>query len=120
MIKTKPMRKNTLFLMMITTLSLISCSKGGDDSPADPCNGTTKTFSVDVNPIIQSVCNQPSCHNPGSTNGPGSLTNYNEVFSARSAIRPAIASGLMPQNTTLTTTQKNAILCWIDSGAPNN
>jgi len=26
----------------------------------------------------------------------------------------------MPLNATLTATQKNAILCWIDNGAPNN
>jgi hypothetical protein len=26
----------------------------------------------------------------------------------------------MPQGSTLTTAQKNSILCWIDSGAPNN
>jgi hypothetical protein len=26
----------------------------------------------------------------------------------------------MPQGPTLTTAQKNSIICWIDSGAPNN
>jgi hypothetical protein len=31
-----------------------------------------------------------------------------------------VLSGLMPQNATLTTAQKNTIICWIDSGAPNN
>jgi hypothetical protein len=31
-----------------------------------------------------------------------------------------IVSGTMPQNATLTPAQKNSIICWIDSGAPNN
>jgi hypothetical protein len=26
----------------------------------------------------------------------------------------------MPQGSSLSTSQKNSILCWIDSGAPNN
>ena len=117
-------RKFPVLIVMIMLLPVavtISCSKGGTNNVIDTCDGVTaKNFTADVNPIIQSVCNQPSCHGPGSVNGPGSLTNYTEVFNARSAIRPAIASGLMPQNTTLSKAQKNAIICWIDSGAPNN
>ncbi|MEO5564017.1 MAG: hypothetical protein ABIR18_11295, partial [Chitinophagaceae bacterium] len=74
----------------------------------------------DVNPLIQTFCNQSNCHNTNSSNGPGALTNYAEVFSARSQIKAQVAAGLMPQNTTLTTAQKNTIICWIDSGAPNN
>jgi hypothetical protein len=26
----------------------------------------------------------------------------------------------MPQNGSLTSSEKNAIICWIDNGAPNN
>lgn len=100
--------------------TIISCSKGGTDNPGPDCSGPAKTFSGDVNPIVQTYCNQAGCHQPGSTNGPGSLTNYNEVFGARSIIRVQIEAGLMPQNATLSAAQRNAILCWIDSGAPNN
>lgn len=99
---------------------LLSCSKDNGGTNSDPCNGVAKSFSANVNPIIQTYCNQPNCHNAGSVNGPGSLTNYTEVFSARTAIRGQISAGLMPQNTTLTTAQRNTIICWIDSGAPNN
>lgn len=109
-------------LLLLTTLPfIISCSKGGSGSDPNVCdNVTNKNFATDVNPIIQTFCNKSGCHNPGSINGPGSLTTYAEVFNARSAIRPAIASGLMPQDATLTTAQRNTIICWIDSGAPNN
>ena len=93
---------------------------GGGGGTTLTCTSVPKAFATDVNPIIQSFCNIPNCHNSGSTNGPGSLTNYNQVFNARTEIRSAIATGIMPQNATLTPAQKNSILCWIDSGAPDN
>lgn len=98
---------------------IVSCSKS-DDPPASACDAVPKSFSADVNPLIQTFCNQAGCHATGSTNGPGPLTNYSQVFTHRVAIRGAVQSGLMPQNTTLTAAQKNIIICWIDSGAPNN
>ncbi|MEJ0106233.1 MAG: hypothetical protein WDO19_28400 [Bacteroidota bacterium] len=38
----------------------------------------------------------------------------------RTAIRAAVASGEMPKTGSITTAQKNSILCWIDAGASNN
>jgi hypothetical protein len=111
-----------LFLAILSVLFVLSCSKSNSPANENPisCDGVDKTFSANVNPLIQTFCNQAGCHNTGSINGPGPLTNYTQVFNARSDIRAAVKSGLMPQNTTLTATQKNSILCWIDSGAPNN
>jgi hypothetical protein len=113
-----------VFLVSITIISsiliIVSCSKSKTDEPSNNCDAVPKSFATDVNPIIQTFCNQPNCHNTGSINGPGALTNYSEIFDARARIKPQIAAGLMPQNTTLTTAQKNIIICWIDSGAPNN
>jgi len=111
------------FFFITAIVILISCSKdsgGGGGGNNNTCATVPKAFAADVNPLIQTFCNQAGCHNPGSTNGPGPLTNYTEVFNARVAIRGQVQAGLMPQNTTLTTAQKNTIICWIDSGAPNN
>lgn len=112
-------------VIMVSVLVAVSCSKdsgggGGGGNPLNCSTVTNKAFAADVNPIVQSVCAAVGCHAAGSTNGPGPLTTYTEVFNARAQIRPAIASGVMPQGTTLSTSQKNSILCWIDSGAPNN
>lgn len=121
-----------LVAIIIVVYLLSSCSKnnssgdtggstgGGGGTTTIDCASVAKTFSADVNPIIQSFCNISGCHNSGSFNGPGPLTNYTQVFNARTSVRSAIFTGLMPQNTALTTSQKNSILCWIDSGAPNN
>jgi hypothetical protein len=103
---------------------LISCSKGssgGGSGGSVDCSTVPKSFSADVNPIVQSTCNNGTgCHGTGSVNGPGPLTNYTQVFNARNAIRPQIVSGAMPQGSSLSTAQKNSFICWIDSGAPNN
>jgi hypothetical protein len=105
-----------------------SCDK---PKPIDPepggsggsgnCNGPAKSFAADVNPIIQGSCaTAVSCHAVGSTTGPGPLVTYSQIFSVRSTIRSEVAGGHMPPNGTLPITQKNAIICWIDNGAPNN
>jgi hypothetical protein len=115
------MKKTILItsLIFLTTLFINSCSKDGSTEENTSCDGVAKTWS-DVSPVIQTYCAQAACHEAGSTNGVGPLTNYTEVFDARTRIRDAVKTGLMPQNTTLTTPQKNTIICWIDSGAPNN
>ncbi|HVT86450.1 MAG TPA: hypothetical protein VHD35_14700 [Chitinophagaceae bacterium] len=129
--------KAILFIVLLELFYIlfsVSCSKGSSATGNNPsggngssgatttldCSTVAKSFSSDVNPIVQSFCNASGCHAAGSTNGPGPLTNYTEVFNARSVIRPAIASGLMPQGSSLTTAQKNSFLCWIDNGAPDN
>ena len=109
-----------IYISLIVIILLNACSKDPDGGGMVNCNGVATSFSVNVNPLIQSFCNQPSCHHTGSTNGPGALTNYSQVFNARADIRTQVQSGLMPENTTLTTAQKNTIICWIDAGAPNN
>lgn len=107
-------------------LTTIGCSKdnngggGGGGGSVDCATVTNKAFAADVNPIVQSVCAVSGCHAAGSSNGPGALTNYNEVFANRTAIRTAVSTGRMPQGSTLSASQKNSITCWIDSGAPNN
>lgn len=116
------MRNSTIVLIPLLTflLIIIACTKKSEPQP-DPCAAVTnKQFVSDVNPIIQTYCNQPACHDAGSTNGPGPLTNYTQIFNARAAIKDQVAAGLMPQNTSLTTAQRNTIVCWINSGSPNN
>ena len=119
------MKKVMIATTGIVMIIVVSCSKGGNgnsgvmESPID-CSGAAKSFATDVNPIIQASCTNAGCHNAGSNNGPGPLLSYQQIFNARISIRPAVASGLMPQNSKLSDAQKNAILCWIDNGAPNN
>jgi hypothetical protein len=118
------MKKLSLASVLIL-LVIISCTKNSDTTNSSNTNNNvtctgTKTFSADVSPIIQSVCAASGCHDASSSNGPGPLTNYQQVFNARTAIRAAVASGTMPKNSSLSANQKSAIICWIDNGATNN
>ncbi|MEP7321972.1 MAG: hypothetical protein ABI761_08630 [Saprospiraceae bacterium] len=124
-------RRLKLHWLGLILIGFASCSKestSGDDNNNGngngggtvDCSSVAKTFSADVNPIIQATCTTALCHANGSINGPGTLTTYNSIFASRSDIRAAVKSGAMPQGTTLAASKINTILCWIDSGAPNN
>ncbi|MDZ4807246.1 MAG: hypothetical protein SGI96_03155 [Bacteroidota bacterium] len=111
-------------ILVISVFITISCSKdnggGGGSTTLDCSTVTNKAYAANISPIIQASCNVAGCHAAGSVNGPGPITNHAQVSASASAIRTAVSSGRMPQGSTLTTAQKNSILCWIDSGAPNN
>lgn len=117
-------------ILLTSIIALAACKKssttsgggggGGGTTFTPNCNGAAIVFSADVSPIFQSVCAQSGCHNSGSVNGPGALTNYTQINASKANIRAAVLSGSMPKNTTLTAAQKNSIICWIDAGAPNN
>lgn len=117
------MRKILFVTSFISAMifTVLSCSKSNDGgSNSIDCTGVAKTWSADVSVIIQTFCNQAGCHDAGSTNEIGPLTNHAQVFAVRFRIRDAVDKGRMPQNANLSAAQKNTVLCWIDSGAPNN
>jgi uncharacterized membrane protein len=108
-------------IILFTMAALyLSCNKDNGGSSVDCSTVSNKAFAADVNPIIQASCNIVGCHAAGSSNGPGALTNYSEVFNSRSRVRSAISSGSMPQGSSLSASQRNSIICWIDNGAPDN
>jgi len=118
-----------IFAALIVPVVLFACSKSADSTAKNDnssgrsidCSNVAKSFLTDVNPIIQTTCaTGSSCHGTGSINGPGALTTYSAIANAHADIRSAILSGLMPKNGSLTTVQKNTIVCWIDNGALNN
>jgi hypothetical protein len=117
------MKKHFLIGVLILG-TIMSCTKSSVNNNTGnnnnvTCTGT-KSFATDVKPIFQNVCANSGCHDASSTNGPGPLITYQQIFNARAVIRSAVASGTMPKNSTLSATQKNAIICWIDNGATDN
>jgi len=110
-----------MFIMVASIIMICSCKKSINTDNSVHCGTAAMSFAADANPVIQASCAFDSdCHGSGSTSGPGSLLNYAQIFNARSDIRSAILSGSMPKNSSLTTSQKTAIICWIDNGAANN
>ena len=111
--------KTPIFFLFALVLLALACSKQDDGSSFVTDCSTAKSYAADVSPVIQSYCATNSgCHASGSRDGV--YTTYQQVYNGRSAIRRSVANGSMPQGATLTTAQKNAIICWIDNGATNN
>ena len=114
----------------IVSITMMACSKDGTTHAdvlqppppqEDECASTPKSFSADVNPIIQSKCAVGSgCHGTGSFNGPGALTTFEQIKSAASSIKSAVTSKRMPLNGSLTAAQIKTISCWVDNSASNN
>ena len=117
--------KKILCFFLMTLMIIVSCSKSAETksttTTTTDCSGVPQSFLNDVNPIIETNCATNSgCHGAGSLNGPGPLLTYSEIFSARANISGAVSTGVMPLGGSLTTAQKNSIICWISSGAINN
>ena len=122
--------KKTILVITAAFFIIASCSKSGDGGGGGSgggtgggsvnCTGVASSFAANVHPLIQSTCAIATCHEAGSVNGPGPLLTHSQIFSARVAIKTAVANGTMPKTGTLTTAQKNSIICWVDAGGPNN
>ena len=124
--------KKSILVFLAAFLVIASCSKGGSEDPGGGgnggggggtvnCTGVASAFAANVNPIIQSTCaTDATCHGAGSGNGPGPLQTYLQISNAKVNIKTAVANGTMPKVGTLTTAQKNSIICWVDGGGLNN
>ena len=113
-----------LFIGSLMSVCVSSCDDDSNDidnnPPVTDCATIPKTFS-DAHQIIQTTCaTTVTCHDNGSSRGPGPLVTYEQIFAAKNDIRSAVQNGSMPRNRTLTSAQKASIICWIDSGAPQN
>lgn len=114
-------------ILFITGL-MIGCSKdqgreGNNPGtpPANNCDGVNAKFAADLLPLLQTSCATSSgCHADGSINGPGPLTNFNQIKNAANEIKTAVVSGRMPIGGSLSSAQVRQIRCWVDNGALNN
>lgn len=117
-------KKVIAFLLFVAVLSFLaeSCGKCDCIESTDPCAGLSFKFAADVQPIITTRCaTSPACHATGSINSGGPLTSYTQVFDKRAEIKIQVSSNNMPfPPDSLPSDQKNKIICWINSGAPNN
>jgi len=105
--------KKIMKFLFVGVVLVYSCNKSSTSPSGSAytpsCTGVSPSFKKDVMPIFNSVCS--GCHNQ--------FTGYSSISSDQS-IRSMIVSGSMPKSGSLTTTQRNAIVCWIDNGTPNN
>jgi PBP1b-binding outer membrane lipoprotein LpoB len=104
--------KKFLFVLFVSAGLISGCSKDNATATSytPTCSGAVKSYKTDVAPIIQASCS--GCHQNFST--------YSQLYASRTSVRSMIVSGQMPQGSSLSTVQKDAIVCWMDNGAANN
>jgi uncharacterized membrane protein len=101
--------KNLIVIVMCAA-ALTACKKTSNSSYTPDCSGAAKSYASNVAPLMSSKC--VSCHS--------SYNSYSGVNSDKAGIRSSIVSGSMPKSNSMTDAEKNSVVCWIDSGAPNN
>ncbi len=109
------------------TVSQVGCSKKSDSNVTPPpvntitCTGINPGFAAEVLPLILTKCATNSgCHAAGSSNSGGPLTTYAQINARSSNIKSQVSSGAMPKSGSLSTAEKNTIVCWVGNGALNN
>lgn len=97
-----------------------ACSSGAScptDLPTCP-DGGAPSWTNDVQPIVQAQC--ASCHSPGGVEPAQPLVTYGDVYARRGPVLDQVYACLMPQTGSLSATDRNALLTWLECGAPNN
>lgn len=119
---TPSIRRRIGLVMMAAMVFVFGCGSENDTEKetAISCSGVSLSYTSDAAPVILASCAKSGCHGSGSTNGPGALLTYSEVFRSRNEIYDAVQNGSMPRDTPLSTNEKSIILCWIENGASDN
>jgi hypothetical protein len=113
----------------IQILSILSLFVGGLATISTSCkeeeeleceSTTTISFSADVEPIFTASCNTSGCHRDGFS--AGDFTDFDEIKGKVSGgtLKSRLVDRSMPSNKTLSDSDLQKLLCWIDQGAENN
>lgn len=117
-------KKQHFFTLLATFLLAFSCAEHNLETPASACNSGQVSFSQQVAPIMQGSCALSGCHN-GDLGDPLNWTNFDRVKAKASSVkdrvtRPVGTAGHMPKSGSLSQSQIQLIVCWVDQGALNN
>ena len=109
------------FLVFIVSVFFVSCLRNVEEDViddgeviVDSCSEIT--FSQNIKPIIDAAC--IDCHGIGG-NFPN-LTSYSAISSNANSVKAEVVSRRMPKGISLTQSEIDAIVCWVESGALDN
>ena len=112
----------SLAIAFITSLLLIaSCTYENAETrfPKGNINCDTVSFSKHIKPIIETQCALNNCHNANSKNGDFTTYNLMSTKISKFSNRLLVLQD-MPQNSSLTPTERELFDCWLQKGGPNN
>jgi mono/diheme cytochrome c family protein len=119
--------KSYLFLLLITSISIVACSTDVDEviNPGDTCDTDDVSFQDDVLVMFNNSCN--GCHNASSNFGGITLDNHTDVVTVVDAgrligaVRHDAGFSAMPQGgAKLSDCNIDKISAWVSDGALNN
>ena len=109
------------FLVLLVSVFFVSCITNVEEDDfdeeeviVDSC--AEITFSQNIKPIIDAAC--IDCHGIGG-NFPN-LTSYSAISSNANSVKAEVVSRRMPKGISLTQSEIDAIVCWVESGALDN
>ena len=110
-------KKSFLLLIFIGIIFFhFECTNKAISTPVSVCDPTI-SFSKSIKPILDANCNMIGCHDDQVITA---LNSFQIVHDGAAQIKLSIQTGKMPKNRILSSSEKNAIYCWIDNGAKNN
>jgi hypothetical protein len=83
---------------------------------------TTYSWSTQVKAIVNNTCAVSSCHAEGNGSGRVPLFTYDQVKAGIESysLQSRVETGNMPPGGGISTTDKAALIGWIEQGYPNN
>ncbi len=111
------MGKKKIMIMVFSIIAIgYGCSKESANNTTASCDPNI-SYGKTIKQMFSTDCNTSGCHDDITIT---SLANYQTLHDGATQIKNSILSGRMPKNQTLSAIDKNAIICWIDSGYKNN
>lgn len=117
------MKKALLYLGGIAMLALSGCYYDNEEElyPNSFCDTTAVTWSLIIQPLINSNCAIPGCHVTGAQSP--DLSTYTGVQSNAASIRGVVVDGspfVMPPTGQLPSCDRQKVRDWVDAGAQQN
>lgn len=119
------MPKRSPILLVLLTMVFSACYYDNEEElyPNDFCETTAVSWSVTIQPLMQTRCAIPGCHVPGAQTP--DLSNYNSVKAQADAgrIKARVIDGvpsIMPPSGRLPSCDQKKLEAWLLQGAPNN
>lgn len=117
------MKKALLYLAGAALLVLSGCYYDNEEElyPNSYCDTTAVTWSLTIQPLMNTNCAIPGCHVPGAESP--DLSTYAGVQSNAASVRGVIVDGspfIMPPTGQLPSCDKLKVQQWVDGGAQQN
>lgn len=113
--------KNRILLAFIGIVSITILAKCKKDKNTEiNCSNIVVSYANDIAPLLTTECNTSGCHRDNFS--AGDFTTYSGIKAKANngSLRSEIINKSMPINGSLSDTEIQKIVCWIESGALEN